>query len=313
MSTKKIKIGILGNVNLGYSWFYLTHKQGIEKNGHELFELDYKSNSLQVLKQKLIAAKCDIVYTHLTFHASVYPTASVLQMYRDVNKVVDTKFIHTLNDARKQDRYMEDLSDSMFMAFVGNRDCLESCRKSWKIPVYLSPYSSLCYDKMSKPVTDLAFKDPVFTGSPFSHNDRANFIRKLQSIMKIKIFQTQSKNDLRNRTPELSASAKCILGLCTGYDVDLYVDVRPFQYLGAGAFMIMRKFKNMDELIPDDLYISFDSYSESDAYFVKDQFEYWKKRDTIEIRKKAFDFIQQNHSCKVRIGEELRLIQEVNR
>lgn len=305
-----MKIGILGNVNLGYSWFYLTHKQGIERNGYELFELDYRSHNLRSLKQTLINAKCDIVYTHLTFHASINPIGLVLQMYREVNKAVGTKFIHTLNDARKSDRYMGDISDFVYMAFVGNRDCLDVCRKAWKIPVHLSPYSSLCYDEIAKPVKDLAFEVPVFTGSPGTHKDRKRFIQKLQSIMEIKTFHTQSGNDLRNRTPELSASAKCILGLCTGYDVDLYIDVRPFQYLGTGAFMIMRKFRNMDEIIPDDLYISFDSYSDNDAYFVKEQFEYWKDKDTTKIRKKAFDFIQQNHSCEIRIGEEIRLIQE---
>ena len=47
-----------------------------------------------------------------------------------------------------------------------------------------------------------------------------------------------------------------ILGLCTGYDLDGYIDVRPFQYLGEGAVLIARKFLNMDNIIPPDLYSS---------------------------------------------------------
>jgi hypothetical protein len=96
---------------------------------------------------------------------------------------------------------------------------------------------------MAEPVKDLMFKKPIFTGSPNSHKDRSQFIKKLQEIMPIKIVTTKSSENLRGRTPELSVSAKCILGLCTGYDIGGYIDVRPFQYLGTGACMIMRKFK----------------------------------------------------------------------
>jgi hypothetical protein len=125
--------------------------------------------------------------------------------------------------------------------------------------------------------------------------------------MEIRTFQTQSGQDLRHRTPELSSSAKCILGLCTGYDINHYIDVRPFQYLGTGAFMIIRKFKGMDDIIPDNIYVSFDSYD--DPYVVKLLFEEWSYLDTTSIRNDAFNYIQIFHSCKERLRNVFRVLE----
>jgi hypothetical protein len=313
-----MKATILGNTNLNYSWFVLTYKQGLELLGYEVDCIDYKSNTLANIKNRLISTKPDYCFTHLTFHGHINPIDLVLQMYADVNKKVGTKFIHTLNDARHKDRYMNDISHAFHTAFVGNNACLDPCRKAWKIPVYLAPYSSLVYKNMAKPVPELSFNEPVFTGTPGAHgpgsgykDDRGKFIQMLQDRMPLKIFKTQSGQDLRHKTPELSVSAKCILGLCTGYDVDGYIDVRPFQYLGTGACMIMRKFKNMNKMIPDDLYYPFNDYKPQDADYVKETFDRIKTEDTTPMRKRAFDYIQQNHNCKIRIGEVLKRINEV--
>jgi hypothetical protein len=300
-----MKAVILGNTKLNYSWFVLTHRQGLKLNGAELFEIDYKSNPLLNIKQILLSIKADYVFTHLTFHAHINSIENVLQMQKEVNKKVGTKFIHTCNDARKEDRYMSDISDAFYMAFVGTHDMKKNCEKVWKIPVFYSPYSSLCYDKILPAEQDLAFREAVFTGSPGSHKDRSNFIQKLSKKIPLKIFQTQSNNDLRHKTRQLSSSAKCILGLCTGYDIDGYIDVRPFQYLGAGACMIIRKFKNMDKVIPSDIYFPINSYDDES---IEKTVYYYKKcltEDTSKMREKAFKYIQENHSCKVRIREVL--------
>ena len=300
---------ILGNTNLGYSWFVLTHLDGLIHNGWNVHQIDYKSTPLDSIKRMLISIKPDYVFTHLTFHQNVHSTPIVLQMYREVHKKVGTKFIHTLNDARIIDRYMEDIEGAVYAAFVGNTACIETCEKAWGVPVYFSPYSSLTYDQMAKPVKELSFQHPVFTGSPGAHKDRASFLQKLKDRIPVQIFKTQSNGDLRHRTPELSVSAKCILGLCTGYDIDHYIDVRPFQYMGTGAVFIARKFKNMDDIIPEYLYYPFDGYSNNDADYVK---KLWKKfienSDNTYTRQEAFNFIQKYHSAKVRISDVIDVL-----
>lgn len=309
-----MKAVILGNTKLNYSWFVLTFRQGLKLNGVEVKEIDYKSTSLAQIKNKILDIKPDLIFTHLSFHSHIYPTPSVLQLFKELKNKIDVKIIHTCNDARKKDRYMGDLRGSFDAALVGTYSMVTNCTDAFKIPVFYVPYSSLTYDKLAIPDPKLMFNIPVFTGSPGAHrtgwaDNRADFIERLQKIMPIKIFKTQSDEDLRKRTPELSVSAKCILGLCVGYEIDGYIDVRPFQYLGTGAFMIMRKFMNMDKVIPDDLYVPFYDYNDPEA--VKNLWNYWKNKDNSERRIKAFDYIQQNHSSKVRIKQVLDVLNQI--
>jgi hypothetical protein len=257
-----------------------------------------------------------MVFTHLTFHAHVNPIDSVLQMYRDVHKKVGTIFCHTCNDAREEDRYMGSVEGAYQVALVGSYPLARNCQKAWNIPVHYIPYSSLCYDSMAQPDPALSFANPVFTGSPNAHrtgwaDNRAKFIEELQNVMPIEIFKTQSANDLRKKSHVLSASARCILGLCVGYEIAGYIDVRPFQYLGSGACMIMRKYPNMEHIIPDELYYPIHGYDKADTLKVKAFHEEIWKTNTMPMREKAFNYIQQNHSCKVRLAEVLQKVKEL--
>ena len=311
-----MKAVILGNTKLNYSWFVKTYREGLRKNGVEVYGIDYKSTPLMVIKQQLLDLKPDMVFTHLTFHAHINPIESVLQMYREVHKKVGTVFAHTCNDARWHDRYMGSVEGAYQIAFVGTHPMAESCQKAWNIPVHYMPYSSLCYPKMAKVETAFAFSEAVFTGSPGAHSsgwqdNRAKFIADLQKVMPIRIFKTQSANDLRKDSHVLSASARCILGLCVGYEIPGYMDVRPFQYLGSGACMIMRKYPNTEHIIPDDLYYPIHGYDHADVLAVKALHEKIWKTDTMPMRKKAFEYVQAYHSCKVRIAEVLERISEL--
>jgi hypothetical protein len=237
-------------------------------------------------------------------------------MYRDVHSRTGTIFCHTCNDAREEDRYMGSVDGAYQAAFVGTHALATNCHKAWNIPVYYTPYSSLCYDSVAPINPELAFSSPVFTGSPNAHrkgwaDNRAQFIEDLQKVIPIEIFKTLSVNDLRARSHELSSSAKCILGLCVGYEIDGYIDVRPFQYLGSGACMIMRKFPNTEDIIPPDIYYTIHGYDQQAVEDVKFLWEEIQRVDTNPMREEAFNYIQQNHSCKIRIAEVLRRLENV--
>ena len=310
------KAVILGNTNLDYSWFVKTYRQGLKRNDVEVHQIDYKSTSLANIKQMLLQIKADMVFTHLTFHAHINPIESVLQMYRDVHKQVGTIFCHSCNDAREVDRYMGSVDGAYQVAFVGTHALVRNCQEAWNIPVHYTPYSSLCYDSMALMTPEFSFREPVFTGSPNAHrtgwaDNRAKFIEDLQKVLPIQIFKTQSADDLRKHSHELSASTVCILGLCVGYEIDGYMDVRPFQYLGSGACMIMRQFPGTDDIIPPDIYFPFYNYSSQSAFYIKEQWSNILNMDTNPMRQKAFDYIQQTHSCKVRMAEVLRKVGEL--
>ena len=310
-----MKIVILGNVNSPmkgkkepYSWFVKTFKQGCEILGHDVYGINYRTNGIPQIMKIVSTIKPQIMFTHLSFHP-IKPVDQVLNLYKNIRDKFGTKIIHVLADARHEPRYKGNIEGAFDMAFVSQKQNLKKFEKYWGIPTFFCPYSCMHQTKLAKPAPDLSFDVPIFTGSPNSHHDRSDYISRLMKIMPLKIFQTQSGQDLRHRTEELSISAKCILGLCTGYDIGHYIDVRPFQYLGAGACMIIRKFKNMDDIIPDDIYYPFDTYNNPQE--VKDIFNnIIMKTDATPMRKKAFKYMQETHSCVIRMRDVISVIME---
>ena len=303
-----LKIAILGNTRLNYSWFVLTHRQGLKMNGHTVIEIDYKTTPLMEIYNRLVSEKPKYVFTHLTFHQHIHPAPVILDIYKKITKACGAKFIHTLCDARHEPRYNKDISDAFHMAFINQTQNLEKFQNYWKIPVIFAPYCALAQEELAKPVNELTFDNRlIFTGSPGAHKERVDFLRRVQQIMPLIYLQTQSANDLRHRTPELSISTKAILSACVGYDIMHYNEVRPWQYLGAGACLIHRKFKGEDDLIPNDLYLEYNSPQEVKEQFARIDVE---PEMIMARRKKAFNFIQKYHNSKVRMYNIMECLEE---
>jgi hypothetical protein len=306
----KKKIFILGNWNLQYSWFVKTFQEGFMRNGYEVYGMDLKHNlkdRLDIIESYIKELNPMYIFDHMSFRD--HPKRNDLfDVYHRARKQ-GSKVIHVLGDAYLE-RYRGDLRTIFDCVLLGKTQNMKRLSSEWKVPIHYCLYSSLCYDKIVEPMPNLVdFKELVFTGNPNIHKDRSKFLHELNKIMPLRVFQTQSANDKRNQTRELSSTATAILGACTGYDVNGYIDVRPFQYMGAGACMIMRKFKDMDTIFPDDIYYPFDSYD--DPHVVKELFDRAKSdmSDNIEMRQKAFDFIQTHHNCEKRMADVVEVIE----
>ncbi len=299
-----MKIAILGNTRLGYSWFVLTHIQGLKLNGHEVIEIDYRTTPLMEIYKQMKSRKPRYCFTHISFH-HIHPIPTILDLYRKITREVGTKFIHVMMDARHEPRYGKDLSNVFHMAFVAQTHNLAKFENIWKIPVIFSPYCAMSQDRMANIAADLTYPHLVFTGSPNSHPARRDFLNGVQQIMPLTIFQTQSANDLRHRTAELAVSAKAILSACIGHDITHYNEVRPWQYLGAGACLIHKKFAGEDDLIPDNMYLEYKSPAD-----VKAQFNRVCTEDMMPMRKKAFEFMQKCHSAQVRMHNVVECMEE---
>lgn len=291
-----MKICILGNTQINYSWFVLTFNQGLQINGHDVYKIDYRSNRPDIIRNKLLEIKARYCFTHLTFH-NIYSVPKMMSIFREINNKVGTKFVHVLCDARHEPRYNKDISGAYYAALLNQTHNLNKFQSYWKVPVFYMPYCSMTYSKMSSPMPDLNFDGKlIFTGS-LTHPKRAGIVKILERSGIVKVIGTQSKQDLRHRTHELAVSANAILSLCTGYDITHYNEVRPWQYLGAGACLLHKKFAGEDDLIPPDLYYEIDF----NINLIKKVYDRACKDDTIPMRKKAFEFMQKHHSSKVRM------------
>jgi hypothetical protein len=51
-----MKAVILGNTNLGYSWFVQTFTQGLMLNGVDVGHIDYKSTPLPQIRNKILTS-----------------------------------------------------------------------------------------------------------------------------------------------------------------------------------------------------------------------------------------------------------------
>jgi len=310
---KGLKIMIIGNTDKdpvnAYSWFVRTTTDGMRRNGHEVVGMDWKTNRIDTITQSLDLYKPDIVFTHMSFSGH-RPIEKILQVFEDMRKK-NTIMIHTMQDARNIPRYGNDLSNSFDLALIGQTKNLEKFSKIWGIKSFYWPYSSMYQEKMADIDMEYHFNAPLFTGTSGAHVDRLNFITRLKQVMPIYIIKTKGVKDLRNKTAELSATTPCILGLCTGYDIDGYIDVRPFQYLGAGAFMINRKFKNQEKFIPDELYIPFHNYNNPEL--IRDLYIEWesKPKEKKKMKELAFKYMQKYNNNIIRTNQALDYIMEV--
>lgn len=306
-----MKIVFLGNVlpslDKTYSWYIRTMSQGLRILGHNVCGIDFKTNSPEVIKKKLIELNPSIVLTHMVLRGNIHPLEKMLPVLNDCRKH-GMKIIHSMQDAKLDPEYNKKISGAFDCALIGHRNNLKKLCSLWGVPVVYFPQSSMTYKEMSSSVPKYEYQRPIFLGSPNTHKDRKDFINKLRKIMRFGIIQTKSSQDIRNVTWEFSASAKCILGLCTGYNIDGYSDARIWQYLGAGGFLIQRKFLNIDKVIPDDLYIPFFGYGNKDAEYVKEMVDKHISSYNLEIRERAFKYMQQNHSSVVRANNMVKYI-----
>lgn len=313
MSYKIVILGNTGNnIDKAYSWFCLTLSQGLKLNGHEVVGFDYKSHSIEQIRDFLFDYKPDILFTHLTMHGH-HDKFTMMEVFDNLRSLFGTIIIHTLSDARTEPRYSGDISHAFDMALISTYKNINKFQKYWNIPIHYWPYSSLTYNSRGKYKKELDFGKPVFPGNPGSHKDRANFIQKLQSNMDVKVIKTKSKDDIRGRTLDFSASNPCVLCLSTRYEMNNgFTDVRKYQFGGAGAIMICRPHDIASKIIPDNLWFPFYSYDNRGVEQVK---EYWDKikkmgdNEKNKMKQKVFDFIQKYHSSKVRMQQTIELIE----
>ena len=306
-----MKICILGNVESSwqktYSWFCKTLWQGCLLNGHQVIPVKYKQ-SFDDIKNIILDDPPDVIFTHTVDHG-VHDIRMVLSFFEHLRSYYGVKIVHTLHDARHEPRYSGNLSYAYDLALLGQTHNLKKFQTMWKVPVYFWPYPCLYQEKIADPRPDLAFSEAVFTGSPNTHGDRAQFIANLRRYTPLKIFITKSTEDKKELTAELATSAYCILALCTGYDIKHYTDCRFWQYGGAGAFIIGRKFNSMDELIPDSLYLPFDSYAHPDQVGNLINIYKNKKTETAQMRINMFNFMQRYHNAKIRVKYTIDIIE----
>jgi len=308
---KQLRIVGLGDYDNYLSFFTYSVMEGAIRTGNLFRPVPFFGHDLSVIKEQILWFKPQILIAHMLFGCGRWHNqASIFQMLRDFRRKGIYVVYHN-GDARKDPRYMNDISPIIDLGLL-NQDGIDHYRSIWKIPVIRWPYMCL-YQKEIADQIDLYRCNIAFTGGLGGgpHKERTEFIYALQRRgIKIKLFPNSETGNTRFQTAEMAASANMILGMQMERHLKGYLDVRPFQYIGAGGLYLHDKCAQMDEFFEDGKhYISYD----------KDNIEDFINRAemlrggpmTQAIREYGFKYCQAKHSTKQRMEEILKVYKGV--
>ena len=302
---KQLRIAGLGDYDNYLSYFTYGIMEGSIRAGHMFRPVPFFNTTLDTVYEQIIWFKPHILLCHMIFGCShYYEQDRVLSMLFNLRKKHNIFIVYHAGDARLNPRYRGDISDFVDLGLL-NQDNCAYYSGIWKIPVIRWPYMCLYQEQMAEPVSMFRCR-VAFTGEMGGgvHKERTDFVRKLQSSgIDVKIFPTPESGNTRFQTAELAASADTVLGMQMERSLRGYLDVRPFQYIGAGAVYLHDSCIQMRESFEKDIH--YFEYNKDDIKSIYDIFDSISKYPELSsiIRHEGFKYCQEKHSTKQRIEQ----------
>lgn len=305
---RPIRIVTLGDWSNYFSYFLAGTQEGAIHN-----DCLFRPIDIGLSKEKIINClaqfRPNILFCHCIFSNNFRPQEQ-FEVLETVRKRFGTKVYYHLGDARTEPRYPQDISRFVDVCLVNQTGNLQKFSDIWKVPTYYWPYG--CFKQKEIAVIDPKFRhNLVFTGRLASkgvHEGRSKFVQELKKVLPdLALYPNQEYPDTKLLTADIAASSKAVLGVCAGYDIEGYIDVRPFQYPGAGGFLFQRYYQGMGKLFENKKHLVwFADYDINN--FLGLYGEYMGKPEAMNrIRKDGFAFCQKHHSMQVRVKSVIDL------
>jgi hypothetical protein len=303
---KQYRIAILGKFNSYLSYFLMGSLQGVFLNGGLARPISLEKFSPSEILAELQFFKPHAVLAHTIFDR-VPHREQLLDVLRKIRKM-GTKVFYHAGDARPTPRYPQSIKDIVDYALINHWPMMPEY-KVWKIPCFHWPYMALNQEEISNTMKmyecRLAFAGSLADNQ--HHAPRAQFIQQLMKKLPVSVFPTPQSGNTRFQTPELAASAKGVLGFQMGLDIPGYQDVRPYQFIGAGALYFHDKHPSIDMMFQDGVhYVSFERDNVTDLY---NKFKYYTEFEGEKIRQSGFEYCQRYHSSKERIKQVINILE----
>lgn len=297
MSYKQKRVVVLGNIQNYYSHFLYGALEGSILNGAWAKTVQLIGRSIKDIREEIDFIKPN----YLLFHMAFGPLRmDVLHYFTEIRKKYGTKVMYHCGDARSTPRYPHDISQFVDLGLVNHGE-YENFSEIWNIPTLHWPY--FAFNQHDIVDVDPRFEGGLaFTGDLLAskhHGPRRNFIQGIKNILPMRLYPTPETGNTRFLTAELSSSADGVLGMQMGTNIDLYQDVRPFQYCGAGSLYFHDQCEAMDIFF--EPYVHYIPYKRDNPRDLKEKFNEWSKNKSGKIRREGFEFCQRHHSSKQRI------------
>lgn len=304
---KQIRVAVLGDYINYYSYFVYGVMEGAIRCGTwfrpiPIFHIPYEH-----IWQQIDFFKPNILFCHCIFNRSPWNREKFLSDLAEWRKKLNIFVCYHAGDARLTPRYEKPINDYVDLVLCNNTN-LGFLENIWKVPCINWPYMALYQDQISD--VDKNFETELtFTGSlstkdceSVHHTPRTEFIERIQDKIKIKVYPDIKIGNSRFFTDVVASSSKGVLGFQMGLDVPGYLDVRPFQYIGAGALYFQDKHPHIDTIFSDKIhYVGFDRDNVEDFMDKYNHFVNKRPSEGDFIRRNGFNFCQKFHSTKNRV------------
>lgn len=297
---KQLRIVGLGDYANYYSYFTYGILEGAIRCG-AWFRPIHIFQDLNSVKAQIDFFKPHIILAHCIFNRRPHNREDVFELLRGFRLKYGTKVYYHMGDARAEPRYPHNITGFVDGALVNNLE-LEKWSSIWGVPCIHWPYMSLYQEELAW-LDDRFAHGAVFTGSLGAddghHASRTGFFDALKSKIDVKTYPDEEWGNSRFLTAEISSSSVAVIGTQMGGDIYGYIDVRPWQYIGAGALYFHEGCSNIDlYFISDYHYIPYNGVGD---FIEKYRWYSMHPKEASIIRGRGFNFCQHYHGTNERM------------
>ena len=263
-----------------------------------------------------------IMFTNSIFGTDCEYVPGILKLLGGVKKEYGTIICHQMGDPRKEPRYKKKIDKFVDLALFNfdDYDVLNTYATTWNIPCYFWPIG--CWNLNTMQKTEYKY-DMVFTGNRATSNkyiERTMFLEDCYNHADVfKLIWLPRKREsergdfitnTRFYTTDIVSISKSILGVSIGSEFTGYIDARPFQYGGAGGLVFQWRLPGFEKLFIDNEHlVFFDNLDVKELDRLYGEYVLKSPEKGQEIREKAFNFMQMNHSYRCRVKDVVDVIE----
>ena len=305
--TRPLRSVLIGDVDFYPSEYAFGVNQAMTRAGHWHTSVNIRQD-VGTIAKRVREVQPDVIWGHMLLWAPGQQggtkTVDLLCLCEAWRAKRGTKVLLHDGDARIETRFPTDISAAVDLALCNHT----ADRSVWKIPQLHWPYFCFYQAAIATPVDefrcDLAFAGRLDPRGIYA--ERTAFVLAVKDRLgaRMKIFPGGDQHTLF-RTPELAASAHAVLGFARP-DRPGWIDVRVFQYPGAGAILLHDDAGSF--LTPGLHYLAYDRLSVDD---VLKQVEALSRPHPVlvpALRQSAFEYTQRHHSATARVRQALAAV-----
>ena len=291
---------LIGDVDHYPSEYIFGVNQGMTILGHWHRTVNVRQ-PIDVIAKVLGEVDPDLIWGHMLLWspAGAAHTRQLLSLCADWRRKRGATVVLHDGDARQETRFPYDISAAVDVALCNHT----ADRGTWRIPQLHWPYFAFYQSTMASPhpewACDLFFAGRVGEGI---YTARTQLLSTLQQVLSAKGLTFRccvTGPHTLFRTPEVAASATAVLGHGRGPEAPGWVDVRVFQYPGAGGVLLHDDVGGFLE--PYQHYVP---YKWGDLESILAGIEYARAHGA-KLRQEAFRFVQARHSSVIRVQQVL--------